>query len=101
MSKKILKFTLTSAHTMQQSAVSQLFIPATAKVLKVDFQHGNLCAWVEIDSTCPNVIRELIVTPTGSQLPEVDLAVFELKYIDSAISDQLVYHVHESVYLSK
>lgn len=45
-------------------------VPAGARVVKVDEQHGIVCAWFECDSTAPPANIEVALVPTGGQIPE-------------------------------
>lgn len=64
------------------------------RVLKVGFQNGGLHAWVEHDQQQgPDLFQmHLRVVPTG--LPFVSDG---LEYVDTAVSDRLVWHVYRQV----
>ena len=57
------------------------------RILKIGFQANAPFAWVEVDINQAN--RTLVCVPTGLTPPE------RSTYVDSAISDHLVWHYYE------
>ena len=73
-----------------------LSLPADAKPLYVDNQHGELCLWVELDPHDFNrVDRHFIVFGTGHLIG--DIVGMEITYIGTTLLDSgyFVAHVYE------
>lgn len=56
------------------------------RVLKIDFQGGELMAWVQVEVGAPDQV--LVVVPTGMEFDPTNL-----EHVGTAVSDALVFHV--------
>jgi len=69
-------------------------MPAAAKILSVQFQHGGLCLWAQV---CPSdlpVSRKIIIHGTGHEFRNDQV----LEYIATVqmYDGKLVWHIYEA-----
>lgn len=67
-------------------------MPADARILSVQTQHGTPCLWAAVDPGRETVLRTILVVGTGhphGELPESFIGTFQL------YAGDLVFHVFE------
>ena len=69
----------------------ECWLPAGAKVLKVDRQGQALCLWAEIEDSAPFERRLFSVFGTGHAMPDH----VPLTFIDTVFDGSYVWHVYE------
>ena len=70
-----------------------LSLPKGSKILHVAEQRGQLCMWIEQDTTKPQVYRNFQVYGTGKSFGS-DRAV-EPTFVGTALVNDFVWHVYE------
>lgn len=78
-------------YTIEIADVQVLMLPAGARILTVQIQHGTVCAWAVVDPEALLVARKLFIVGTGhpTDLNESDI------YLGTVQQGGFVWHVFE------
>lgn len=73
----------------------ELALPAAARLLCVQKQHGGVCLWALLDTSHPVGARTIRIVGTGHAVPDAD----RLAYVDTfqLAEGELVFHVFEEL----
>ncbi len=73
--------------------IQTIEMPVDGKILSIQTQLGNICMWVEVNSSAPTTKRTFCVFGTGHEMPLYD----RMTYLGTAqtANGKLVWHVFE------
>lgn len=88
---KVFKYILPDPLPYNQSSHT-LELPEGAKFLKLAYQNGQITTWWLCDPEAPLRPKLFAVIGTGADI-KTPVHIMSMDYLDSAVSDSLVWHV--------
>lgn len=79
-------------YSLSSHKISEVQLPAGAKVLRIDLQNGSTFIWALVDTDAPTEIRTFEIYGTGHQIPDGNRTFINTFFVHDG---EFVFHAFE------